>query len=164
MRSRSLLLTFFLLTLCITGCSQSESYKQPIAYNHKLHIEEAELGCSDCHLRVLTHQKATIPNISRCSECHEEAMTDSEEERKLVAYINEEKQIPWIQVHRVPDHAYFSHRRHVALGKLGCQECHGNTAEMTRPYTRAVVKIRMEWCLDCHEKNLVDTDCATCHR
>jgi hypothetical protein len=35
---------------------------------------------------------------------------------------------------------------------------------MTLPFTRPAVKIEMEWCMECHEKRGVDTDCATCHR
>lgn len=159
---------FFMLLavfLCFfSTCSPSGNYSQPIAYNHKIHIEEAELGCIDCHARSTTHQKASIPNIELCVECHEEAMTESTEEEKLVAHITENQRIPWVQVHRVPDHAYFSHRRHVTLGKVGCTECHGNVAAMTRPFAKPSVKITMEWCLACHEKNRVDTDCATCHR
>ncbi len=153
------------LSLFIAGsCSQQGSYTQPIAYDHKKHVEEADLDCLDCHKRVLTHQKATIPNIEVCQECHDEAMTESEEEKKLVEYISENRQIPWIQVHRVPDHAYFSHRRHVALGRVDCEQCHGNVSAMSRPFSKPAVKITMEWCLECHEKNSVDLDCATCHR
>lgn len=164
MRRNPLFFTLFLLIILTISCSRSETYKQPIAYNHKLHVEEADLGCLDCHKGVLTHRKATIPNIDVCIECHEEAMTESKEEEKLVSYISENRQIPWVQVHRVPDHAYFSHRRHVSLGKLGCQECHGNVAGMSLPFSRPAVKIDMEWCLRCHKKNGVDRDCATCHR
>lgn len=164
MKFSSVLITTGMFLFLVSSCSQSESYKQPIAYNHKKHVEEADLGCLDCHQRVLAHQKATIPNIDVCQECHEEAMTESKEEEKLVAYITKNERIPWVQVHRVPDHAYFSHRRHAGLGKLGCQECHGNVAEMIRPFEKPAMKITMEWCLKCHEKSDVDTDCATCHR
>ena len=77
--------TFFLFF--ISGCSDSASFSQPIAYNHKKHIEEAGLGCFDCHTQVLTHQKANIPNVEFCKNCHETPMTDSKEEEKLIGYI-----------------------------------------------------------------------------
>lgn len=153
-----------LFLLFISGCSDSKSFSQPIAYNHKKHIEEAGLGCFDCHNQVLTHQKANIPNIEFCKNCHEEPMTDSKEEEKLVAYIKNNQPIPWVQVHRVPDHAYFSHRRHVSLGKVACQDCHGDVNNMTLPFSKPHNPIQMEFCISCHEKKRVTTECTTCHR
>ena len=152
--------TFSLLLYC---CSNSGSYSQPILYNHKKHIEEAGLTCFDCHSRVAIGQKASIPNIEFCQDCHKEAMTNSKEEAKLVRYINNKEKIPWVQVHRLPDHVYFSHRRHVAMGKIACQECHGNVAGMTLPFSKPAVNLKMKFCIHCHGENRVNTDCATCH-
>lgn len=152
------------LLMLLCSCSSNPTYSQPILYNHKKHIEDAGLTCFDCHPRVATHQKASIPNIDFCQNCHKEAMTNSKEEEKLVQYIRKQEQIPWVQVHRVPDYAYFSHRRHVMAGKIACPECHGNVMEMTLPFSRPAVEINMKFCVRCHEKNRVNTDCATCHR
>lgn len=152
-----------LLTLFVS-CSNNPSYTQPILYNHKKHLEDAGLTCFDCHSRVTTHQKASIPNIEYCQNCHKEAMTNSKEEEKLVRYISRQEQIPWVQVHRVPDTAFFSHRRHVTIGKIACPECHGNVMQMTLPFSRPAVVLNMEFCIRCHEKKQVSTDCATCHR
>jgi len=164
MKHRGLFLAPAFFLLLLAGCSDSTNYSQPIAFNHKKHLDDAGLSCFDCHAQVLTHQKASIPNISVCKNCHEEAMTESKEEEKLLKYIKDQQPIPWIQVHRVPDHAYFSHRRHVSLGKNACQDCHGNVNEMTLPFSKPHIPIKMEFCIDCHEKKRVDTDCATCHR
>jgi hypothetical protein len=163
MKIRAIFIISSLLAL-FCSCSNYDSYSQPILYNHKKHIEEAGLTCFDCHSQVMTHQKASIPNIEFCQNCHKEAMTNSKEEEKLVRYISNKERIPWVQVHRLPDHAYFSHRRHVTLGKIACQECHGNVTEMTLPFSRPAVSIKMKFCIQCHEKNRVNTDCATCHR
>lgn len=152
------------LLVLLYSCSQNPSYTQPILFNHKKHLEDAGLTCFDCHLRVTTHQKASLPNIAVCQNCHKEAMTSSKEEEKLVRYISKQEQIPWVQVHRVPDHAYFSHRRHVMAGKIACPECHGNVMERTLPFSRPAVEINMKFCIRCHEKKRVNTDCATCHR
>lgn len=154
------ILSFFILT----GCSGSGNYTQPIQYNHKKHLEDAGLNCFDCHKRVLTHEKASIPNIEICKGCHEQAMTESKEEKKLVEYIQKGQPIPWKQVHRVPEHAYFSHRRHTAIGKIACLTCHGNVPEMTLPFSKPFRPIKMAFCIGCHAKNHVNTDCATCHR
>lgn len=148
----------------VPGCSESVNHTQPIQYNHKKHIEDAGLNCVDCHTRALTHEKASIPNIEICKGCHDQPMTESKEEEKLVGYIRKNQPIPWAQVHRVPDHAYFSHRRHVSIGKVACLTCHGNVSEMTLPFSKPYLPIKMAFCIDCHAKNRVDTDCATCHR
>jgi hypothetical protein len=163
MNFREFIIIPALFLLFFNGCSDSKSVSQPIAYNHKLHIKEVELSCFDCHNRVQTHEKASIPNIQYCKNCHEEAMTDSKEEEKLVDYIKRNQPIPWVQVHRVPDHAYFSHRRHVSLGKIACQDCHGDVNNMTLPFSKPHVPISMEFCIRCHEKKQVTTDCAACH-
>lgn len=157
-----------LIVLCwflvVSGCSGSGNRSQPIAYNHKLHIEEAELACPECHKGVLTRQKASIPNIEVCADCHDEAMTESKEEEKVVGYISRNEKIPWVQIHRVPDYVYFSHRRHVSMAGFACAECHGKVINKTAPFTRPGVKLTMEFCMDCHEENDVTTDCAACHR
>jgi len=153
-----------LSVLTVTSCSESVNYTQPILYNHKKHIEDAGLNCFDCHTRVLTHEKASIPNIEICKGCHEQPMTESKEEKKVVGYIGKNQPIPWIQVHRVPDYAYFSHRRHVSIGKVACLTCHGDVAGRTLPFSKPYLPINMAFCIDCHAKNHVNTDCATCHR
>ena len=153
-----------LILLLLYSCSDSRKAVQPILYSHKIHVGKVGLACPVCHAQVLTHQKASIPNIDVCRGCHEEAMTESAEEAKLVGYIKRNERIPWIQVHRVPGHAYFSHRRHVAIGKIDCSRCHGDVSEMALPFSKPHVPIRMAFCIDCHEKKRADTDCAACHR
>ena len=153
-----------IILLLTAGCSESTDYAQPIAYNHATHIQEVGMECIDCHIQAETHQKASIPNIALCIECHEEALTESMEEEKLVTYIQEDQTIPWVQVHRVPDHAYFSHRRHVAMGKISCEQCHGQVTEMTLPFTKPAFQINMNFCIQCHKNNQVSTECADCHR
>lgn len=164
MKFRQIIIPPALFLLFISSCSDLKSVSQPIAYNHNKHIEDVGLGCFDCHSQAQTHQKASIPNISYCKDCHEEAMTDSKEEEKLVGFIKKNELIPWVQVHRVPDHAYFSHRRHVSLGKIACQDCHGDVNKMTLPFMKPHVPIKMEFCIRCHEAKQVTTDCAACHR
>jgi hypothetical protein len=36
--------------------------------------------------------------------------------------------------------------------------------EMTLSFSRPAVELKMKFCIRCHEKKGVDTDCATCHR
>jgi len=137
---------------------------QPIQYNHKIHIEDAGLECIDCHSNVGFNSRATIPNIEMCADCHDDTESDNEEQRKVAEYVNNGIKIPWVQVHSIPDYAYFSHRRHVVLGQIECESCHGKVAEMEKPFTKPMQLLKMDWCLDCHEQHQVNSDCYSCHR
>jgi hypothetical protein len=35
------------------------------------------------------------------------------------------KPIAWTKIHSLPDHVYFNHSKHVMVGKVQCQTCHG---------------------------------------
>ncbi|MFQ5705978.1 MAG: cytochrome c3 family protein [bacterium] len=155
-----------LIAVLIAGLLSSSEKEpvQPIAYNHNKHVEEAGMECLDCHKYAEENARASIPNIEVCQDCHDEALSDSEAEKTLVAYIKNKKRIPWQQNYFVPDYAYFSHRRHVKLGKLDCAVCHGDVAKLTRPISQPFVKMKMDWCRDCHEQRKVSNDCYACHR
>lgn len=143
---------------------KNNAFVQPIAYNHYKHVQENGMECLDCHLYAEENPRASIPNIEVCRDCHEEAISESEAELPLLNFITENKKIPWRQIYSVPDYAYFSHRRHVKLGELQCQICHGDVGNLTTPITRPVVEMKMKWCMDCHEKRGVSNDCYACHR
>jgi mono/diheme cytochrome c family protein len=61
--------------------------------------------------------------------------------------------IQWKRLHNLPDHVYFNHAQHVAVGKVECQKCHGPVEKM------AVVKqyapLSMGWCINCHRETEV---------
>ena len=138
---------------------------QPIDYNHKVHIEEAGAECADCHIYVEKMSSATLPSLEICQDCHEdEPMSDSPEEVRLLKYIEKELEIPWERIYKVPEHVYFSHRRHVLLGELECSNCHGNVAELSVPVDEPFLPVTMDNCIDCHKQHKVSNDCLSCHR
>jgi len=61
--------------------------------------------------------------------------------------------IPWVRIHNLPDHVYFSHKQHVTVGKVECQECHGKVEEMEVVYQHS--PLSMGWCINCHRKTEV---------
>ena len=151
------------LALWVLFAGQSKII-QPISYNHKVHIEEAGLECIDCHRYVESMAKASIPNINLCTDCHgDEPISESPEEIKLLEFIEQKQNIPWKQIYSVPDHVYFSHRRHVVLGELECSNCHGNVSDLTAPAQYAYLIPSMDNCIDCHKQNKITNDCLTCH-
>ena len=154
----------FFLAIVLVSFSTQVEVTQPIAYNHNIHIEQEGLECADCHVNAKEKKIATIPTLEICLDCHDvEPLSDSPEEAKLGQYIETEEEIPWEQVNAVPDHVYFSHRRHVSIGELECSNCHGDITAQTIPATAPFVPITMEWCMDCHKEHGVTNDCLACH-
>jgi hypothetical protein len=138
---------------------------QPLEYSHKVHIENAGLNCTDCHQYVEKLAAASIPSTEVCQNCHSESpISNSPEEAKLLKYVEQKKEVPWVRIYRVPDHVYFSHRRHVVDGKLKCSECHGNVGSFVKPVSSAAVPVTMQNCINCHKQRNVTTDCLSCHR
>lgn len=64
-----------------------------------------------------------------------------------------QKPIEWVQIHNLPDHAYFNHQQHVAVGKVECQTCHGDVGKMDVVYQAS--PLTMGWCINCHRKTEV---------
>lgn len=137
---------------------------QPIAFNHRAHVEEVGLPCEGCHEFVEKRQAASIPNRELCLDCHEEKITESPEADKIRQYERKGKAIPWVRITYLPDHVFFSHRRHVAFGKVECITCHGEMGMRERPPGRPLVRLAMETCMSCHQQRQVKNDCLTCHR
>jgi hypothetical protein len=153
-----------LVTVGVVRSMTNGAVTQPIAFNHNLHIDEIGLSCTDCHLYAETGVRATIPNREVCSDCHTEAVTESVEEARLIDYVNSGDPIPWAKVYRVPEHVWFSHRRHTGVAGIACETCHGQVGQRTQPLTRPLVQQTMEWCIDCHEERGASDDCIWCHR
>ena len=61
--------------------------------------------------------------------------------------------IPWVRIHNLPDHVFFSHEQHVTVGKVECQSCHGPVEEMDVAYQHA--PLSMGWCINCHRQTEV---------
>jgi hypothetical protein len=136
--------------------------KQPIQFNHLKHKEIAE--CETCHKYIKELTFASLPTQEDCAACHEDLITDSPEEKKLHQYIEKGQDIPWKRLYRKPPHVYFSHKRHVALGGLECEPCHGDMGSQPTPPRKPIVALKMNDCLACHKSSGVKTDCVTCHR
>lgn len=134
---------------------------QPINFSHKIHAGDNGIDCQYCHSGASKSKTSGIPSPNVCMNCHknisETANEGSKEEIAKIyfavgwdgkAYTGEEHPIQWNKVHNLPDHVFFSHQQHVVVGKVDCEQCHGDVKKMTtveqqRPLT-------MGWCIDCH--------------
>lgn len=137
---------------------------QPIEFSHQKHVEDVGLECATCHEYFNTAEHSGLPSLSTCQGCHEEALTESPEEQKLLKLIATDPQVSFKKLFRLPDHAYYSHRRHVAVAGLQCSTCHGPIAETAVPPRYPLVRMTMATCISCHDEQNVPTDCTGCHR
>jgi Zn finger protein HypA/HybF involved in hydrogenase expression len=144
--------------------SPSRSVTQPIQFNHQIHVKKAGLECAMCHQYFAEHAHSGLPDMAVCQTCHAEPITKSPEEKKLIALFASPAPPAFQKLFRLPDHAFYSHRRHVTVAKLACETCHGGIADTTAPPPRPLVTVRMSTCIDCHTKQNVQTDCTACHR
>jgi c(7)-type cytochrome triheme protein len=175
---RELLLMFVILSgLTVTGHAQDAGSPappaakppasasavapaQPIAFNHKLHVQTAKIGCNDCHEPRGNGSTVAMPQPAKCMVCHSSVATDKPDIQRLAAAAKNEDPIPWVRVYRVPSFVTFSHKTHTAAGSK-CEDCHGPVAERT---TIALEKdTSMGSCIACHQAKQAPTSCDTCH-
>ena len=140
------------------------SVPQPIAFNHRKHTEDLGLSCEFCHAHVRRGAHAGLPDANTCSMCHTVPQGTSEEAARVTELIAQGDPLQFNKLFRLAPHVFYTHRRHVELGELECQTCHGAIAETERPPSRPLVKVTMDFCIDCHREQGQTLDCNACHR
>ncbi|MCL5029180.1 MAG: cytochrome c family protein [Bacteroidetes bacterium] len=144
--------------------SKSSIDSYPVPFSHYVHTSQHKIKCVNCHRGVETDARAGIPNIDYCSMCHSTLINPSSKREKIIYdLVKENKPIIWKVHYTVPDYVYFSHRRHVKLGKLECTECHGDMTKQDSPDLKNYSPIMMPFCFNCHEQKDITTDCGNCH-
>ncbi len=137
---------------------------QPVAFNHRRHTQDLKIDCSMCHKYVNTGAHAGLPDGQTCKMCHQVQQGTSPEAARLTTLLTRGDVLQFNKLFRLPPHVRFTHRRHVGLAKLPCQDCHGAIADTDRPPARPLKIIRMQVCLDCHRASGQTQDCVECHR
>ena len=132
---------------------------QPLAFNHAKH---RGMACTVCHRGAEEAARAGIPQGDTCLKCH--ASAPLARAQGLWDAAAKGADLPWVRVTRVPEHVYFSHRRHVRLARLECGSCHGDIGVRTAPPGRAATRLDMDSCIACHRREDASQDCAACHR
>jgi hypothetical protein len=163
-----------LAVIAIAGCrgpgaqSAASAPEQPILFMHSVHAGDNQIPCMYCHYTADRAASAGVPAVRTCVGCHvpgssvagaspsqaalgfPTAERDSlwnAEALKLVDYWQRQEAIPWVRVHKLPEHVRFPHSMHVNVG-LQCQTCHGPVQEMEEVYRFS--SLQMGWCVDCH--------------
>jgi len=150
------------------GNNTGYSPEQPIPFSHKIHAGDNKIPCLYCHAEATLSRHATVPSLNVCMNCHGVVKTDSPFIQELTKKYKEGKPIEWVRVHDLPDHVYFSHKRHLAKN-IKCEACHGDVAQMDRIFQKET--LLMGFCVNCHRTNKGPTgedqkgptDCYTCH-
>jgi hypothetical protein len=137
---------------------------QPIAFNHQTHAEQLEMPCDTCHEYYAEGQHSGLPSLTTCLDCHEDAVTESPEEQKVRDLAAAGQLDVFGKLFKLPDHAFYSHRRHAEIAQIPCETCHGDVAGTTAPPERPLVRVTMDFCVDCHEREQVRSECTSCHR
>ncbi len=151
------------LLVMLAGACSAE-VRQPIAYNHSVHVKKLELACETCHETSRSGEVAGLPAVSTCAACHQEANGTSPEEKMVVDAVGAGRDIPWARLYDLPRHVYFTHRRHVAVAGIACERCHGDMGSQTRPPPSPLVALTMDGCMECHRERGASRDCDVCHR
>ena len=164
MRRLSSYVFALLLALFFPILAAGANSSQPIRFNHKKHAGEMSLPCTTCHQTVKEQTFASLPQAGTCMTCHAAALTKNPEEEKIRQYAAKKEKIAWKRIYQMPDHVFFSHRRHGISAKIECVTCHGKMAELTEPPTRPLVQQSMSWCIACHQEKRASVDCNACHK
>ena len=161
------------------GRSQKYQPEQPIYYSHQVHAGVNQISCLYCHSGAMQGKQASIPSVNVCMNCHMgineytkgpklyrengNEVDGTAEIQKLYEYAGWDpgkklytgkgKPIEWIRIHNLPDHVYFNHAQHVAVGQQACQNCHGEIQKMGEVYQFA--DLSMGWCINCHRDTKV---------
>ncbi len=142
------------------GRSQGFEPGQPIKFSHRIHATDNKIDCKYCHTGPEESKHSSIPSTSLCLNCHNVIRygtnTGEEEINKIHDAFGSGTPIQWVKVHNLPDHVFFSHAQHVKVGKLECEDCHGEVEKMGR--IQQVNDLSMGWCIDCHRTQKVDFD------
>lgn len=150
--------------------------KQPIDFNHVLHVAEVENGCESCHFFRKDGTYSGVPKLAQCVDCHEEIQGISTDEIKFVEeYLSKGREVPWFIYSRQPDCVFFSHAAHIKGADMDCITCHGYIGESESlpvyeenritGYSRNIWgksvagfkkhtwdRMKMDDCAECHQK------------
>lgn len=119
--------------------------------------------CMNCHMNIseytgeqlYNHEGKPIDGTKEIQKLYEYAGWDKDAKKYRLKEDGtiDAKPIPWVKIHNLPDHVYFNHAQHVAVGQVQCQSCHGEIQEMHE--VKQFAPLSMGWCINCHRETSV---------
>lgn len=147
------------LTLTLLWTSSAAAQDVPattIRFDHRFHIEEAEVDCESCH-EVEESTAALdrlLPTMETCEACH-----DIEDDENCVTCHLDLDQMGQIAV--PPREIMFSHQGHVTLDELECLTCHKGIDSKEKTGSSHLPE--MATCSTCHADERATAECVACH-
>jgi hypothetical protein len=120
---------------------------QPVQFSHNIHAGQLGMDCRYCHNGVEKSWYSNIPATSTCMNCHNQVLKDDPRLAPVRDSYANNTPIKWVQIHKLPDYAYFNHSVHVNRG-VSCVECHGRVDKMDEVFHAQ--PFSMSFCLECH--------------
>ena len=134
--------------------------KQPLEFNHKLHVTDLKQPCVSCHANRDLGELVDMPEVSKCWQCHSALPPKTKAEQKLAAFAKQGREVDWVRVYQIPSYVRFDHRQHAQAG-VKCETCHGPVAERAQLWKER--DMSMGSCMNCHRENHASLDCGSCH-
>ncbi len=163
MRTGFLSTWLFLTAFSLTGYAlqpDGDAPKQPIEFNHKLHVTDGKQSCVSCHAETDGGELVDMPDVAKCMSCHASITPRTTAEQKLAAFAKQNRDVDWVRVYQIPTFVRFSHRQHAQAGTK-CDVCHGPVG--TRVALRREKQLSMGECMTCHRQTNASIDCGSCH-
>lgn len=120
---------------------------QPVFFPHSVHADQLGIDCRYCHHDVEKSWYSNIPGPAVCMNCHNQVLAADNRLAPIRESATNNTPVPWVQIHKLPDFAYFNHSVHVNRG-VSCVECHGEVHKMDE--VAQAKPLSMSFCLECH--------------
>lgn len=165
-----------------------ESKAQPVVFNHKVHMEEASMDCTQCHFLRPDGTYSAFPTTKDCAVCHARPLGNTKAERQFIDdYVRTGKKVKWLVYQKQPDNVFFSHAPH-SLQNCNqchtysqtelCMQCHIDVWNTSKPpvvkenrlTTYTVDTMKMWQCEQCHANpshlagTTANNACFVCHK
>lgn len=146
---------------------------QPVDFNHKAHVENAGMACTDCHTYRADGTLKNAIATADCAQCHADVTGGQSPGEKAIdafvtEYVQKDKKLDWHVYQYQPDNVFFSHFAHQGFE---CTTCHPDVAKKTSlpPYYENRITgyssetMKMWQCERCHAELQVANGCYVCH-
>jgi len=138
---------------------------EPLAFNHKVHVEGEGLECADCHSRWEDAEDPGLPLPAQCALCHSDLDAEKPADRQVASLFTDGR-FRATHAGKLPDEVLYSHQQHATRG-LECVTCHAQVAQDDGHLAqhKAELITSMDECLACHAtgNGPHESDCAACH-
>lgn len=121
--------------------------QQPVFFPHSVHADQLGIDCRYCHDDVEKSWYSNIPGPGVCMNCHNQVLASDARLEPIRESATNNTPIPWVQIHKLPDFAFFNHSVHVNRG-VSCASCHGEVHKMDE--VAQAQPLSMRFCLNCH--------------